>query len=164
MRETLEIGKITGAHGIAGEITIFPITDDPERLLKLKYFLVDGRRYEVDSARPHKGTLLVKCPEITDRTSAEKLKGKYAEVFREDASPLKEGEYYIEDLIGMRIIDEAAGKEGKVINILSPGAADVLEYESDGDKYLMAMVKENICEINTEESYIKADFGAGVKE
>ncbi|MCR4723724.1 MAG: ribosome maturation factor RimM [Eubacteriales bacterium] len=164
MRDTLEIGKITGAHGIAGEITIFPITDDPERLLGLQYFLIDGRKYEVSSVRPHNGTLLVKCPEITDRTSAERLKGKFAEVYREDASPLDEGEYYIEDLIGMRIIDETDGKEGKVLDILSPGAADVLEYESDGDKYLMAMVKENIFEINTEGRFIKADFSAGVKE
>ena len=64
----------------------------------------------------------------------------------------------------MRIIDETDGKEGKVLDILSHGAADVLEYESDGDKYLMAMVKENIFEINTEGRFIKADFSAGVKE
>lgn len=164
MKKTLEIGKIIGAHGIKGEIILFPITDEPERLKELEYFLIDGTRYAVSSVRFHKGNALVSSPDVADRTAAEKLKGRFVSLYRQDATPLSEGEYYIQDLVGLDIIDKQRVRRGKITDIIqNKTSADIIEYELEGETYLMAFTKENVTLVDIKGGFLEADFGAGLK-
>ncbi len=43
MQDILQVGAVTTTHGIAGEVKVFPTTDDPARFKKLKHVLVDVR-------------------------------------------------------------------------------------------------------------------------
>ena len=104
MNERLVIGKIIGAHGIRGEVKVFPITDNVRRFNKLKKcFLTkeDGsvvKEFEVRGARVDKAHALVAFKDIIDRTEAEKLKGLYVSVDREDAVKLPKNSFFIADL------------------------------------------------------------------
>ena len=41
MQEILQVGAVTSTHGLAGEVKVFPTTDDPKRFKKLKKVLLD---------------------------------------------------------------------------------------------------------------------------
>lgn len=163
MKETIVIGKIVGAHSIHGEIKLYPITDDTARFNDLTYFLADSKRYEVDSIRMHKGNVLIKSKDIPDRNTAEKLSGKFAEVLREDAVELEEGQYFIEDLKGIAIKDANSDTEGKITDIIQNGAVDLIEYKIGKDTYLMPYLNEYVFSVDLQNSVMVADLSKGLK-
>ncbi|MFC1657232.1 ribosome maturation factor RimM [Candidatus Moduliflexota bacterium] len=78
------MGRITGVHGIAGEIKVESLTDFPERFNPgscLLLELPDGGRGKttIQTSRVHKGRFLLTLDGIADRTAAESLRGGGAE-------------------------------------------------------------------------------------
>ena len=41
MEDMFQVGVISSTHGIAGEVKVYPTTDDPKRFKKLKTVLLD---------------------------------------------------------------------------------------------------------------------------
>ena len=74
----LETGKIVNTHGIAGEVKIMPWADDPEFLLEFDALYIDGKAWEIQSARVHKNCVLVKFEGIADINDAMKRAAAYA--------------------------------------------------------------------------------------
>jgi 16S rRNA processing protein RimM len=162
VKDKIVIGKITGVHGVRGEIKVFPLTDNMNRFYDLDYFLCGNTRYGIENVRTHKGQVLVKAVEINDRTQAKKLQGKMMEVNREDAVELNEGEYFIEDLKGMKVYDTSSEKTAVIADILQTGAVDVILFNLDGKELMMPYLKEYVSEVNIKEGYMKADLSKGV--
>lgn len=163
MKDTIVIGKITGAHGIKGEIKIFPLTDDADRFYDTKYFICEDKRYEVTGVRMHQGCALVTSTQIADRNAAEIMKGKMVEVLREDAVDLDENEYFIEDLKGLTAYDTASDDVYTLRDVFTAGPVNVLEFISEKGNILLPFLSENVSEVNIGKGYIKADMGKGVK-
>ena len=105
MYNKLCVGEIVNTHGIRGEIKVVPLVDDVNDLLEYTYYFVGDKKYEVENTRFHKNFVLIKLRDIDDIDIAEKLKGKFLELPREDLKPLPEGSYYICDLVGLKVID-----------------------------------------------------------
>lgn len=164
MKEKLVIGKIVGAHSIHGEIKVYPLTDDINRFFDLKYFLVENKKFDVSSVRIHKGNALIASEAIPDRTSAEKLNGKYVEVLREDAVPLEDGQYFIEDLKGIKIKNTDGSTEGVIVDIIQNGAVDLIEYKVKEDLFLMPYLKEYVHDVDLSNEVMTADLSKGLKE
>lgn len=152
------IGKVAAPHGIKGEIMVYPLTDDVNRFFDLDYFLIEDKKYELGEIRIHKGQALILSPQITDRNDAEKLKGKFIEVYREDAVPLEEGQYFIEDLKGLKVKDISGDKEGILIDVISSGAVDVLVVKVEGAEMMMPFLKADVYEVNLKAGYMIADM------
>lgn len=162
MKETIVIGKIVGVHGILGEIKVFPLTDDPERFYDLDYFLCEEIRYTIESVRGHQGHILIKAKELNDRTEAQKLRGHFMQVYRSDAIELEEGEYFIEDLRGLKAYDTSSDQTAVIKDIIQAGAVDVIWFDLNGKDLLMPYLNEYVSEVNIKEGYMKADFSKGV--
>jgi 16S rRNA processing protein RimM len=129
-RRELSVGEIVGAHGIRGEVKVRPDTDFPERLTELpSVWLVapNGARTQtrVEQARPHKGGLLVKLDKVSDRTAAEKLRGYALHIDRSLAAPLDEGQFLVDEVIGLVVVTVAGEEVGPVTEVLRTGANDV---------------------------------------
>ena len=99
------IGQIVAPHGVRGDVRIYPDTDFPKRFLKMKYGYIDGKKYEVESARLHKRVVLMKFVGVDDRNAAELLVKKDLQVPREDLVPLQKGQHYIYDILGSAVYD-----------------------------------------------------------
>ena len=65
---------------------------------------------------------------VTGREQAEQLRGWYLSVPREESLPLEEGEYFVSDLIGCRVIDAEAGELGVLRDVIKTGANDYTRY------------------------------------
>ena len=103
--EFFRVGVITSAHGIRGEVNVFPTTDDPGKFEDLKEVLLDKNGEKVPCAIEHvkyfKKMVILKLAGIDDRNTADLYRQKELFVSREDAVPLEEGQYYLADLIGL---------------------------------------------------------------
>lgn len=126
----VQVGRILGAHALKGSVRVVPTTDVPDRHRTLKHVLVRTARAEMlltveKAAESSKGTWLVRFKEIKDRNGAEPLAGGVMYVRDEDLPELPEGEFYVHQIIGLRVITVAGRELGEITDVLETGANDV---------------------------------------
>lgn len=108
------IGKIIGFHGIKGEIKVYPLIDDIEDFHDLDSVFIKDHEYIIVNTRIHKDNVLLSLEGLEDLNSVEALNGEQIEAnLSED---LEAGEYYIADLIGLKVLDENKREIGVVSN------------------------------------------------
>jgi 16S rRNA processing protein RimM len=152
------IGQIVAPHGVRGDVRIYPDTDFPKRFLKMKYGYIDGRKYEVESARLHKRVVLMKFVGVDDRNAAELLVKKDLQVPREDLVPLQKGQHYIYDLLGSAVYDLQDHELGKLTDVLRTGSNDVYVVTADdGKETLLAAIPDVIKSIDESAKKIVVD-------
>ncbi|KGG14622.1 MULTISPECIES: ribosome maturation factor RimM [unclassified Prochlorococcus] len=157
----LTIGKIVAPQGLNGAVRINPSSDFPER------FLNPGRRWlqkeneeptkiELASGRqiPGKSIYVVSFKGINNREEAKSLVGKSLLINSNQRPKLKEGEFHLLDLVGLKVKLAEDGKEiGEITNLTSAGN-DLLEVELlTGKKILVPFVKEIVPEIKLKEGW-----------
>lgn len=150
------IGKIVAPHGVRGDIRILPLTDKPEQFLQLDYLLLPGgRSLTVKSARFHKNMVLLTAEEIKSMDEAELLRNQEVSIRAEDLPQLEEGEFYVADLVGLPVYDEAGREIGTFKDSLQTGSNDVYVIAVPGNKdILLPALKANVREINVAERRI----------
>ena len=152
------IGQIVAPHGVRGDVRIYPDTDFPKRFLKMKYGYINGKKYEVESARLHKRVVLMKFVGVDDRNAAELLVKKDLQVPREDLVPLKKGQHYIYDILGSAGYDLQGHELGKLTDVLRTGSNDVYVVTADdGKETLLAAIPDVIKSIDEGEKKIVVD-------
>jgi len=114
----LEVGRIINTHGVRGEVKIEPWCDSPEWFCGLERVFLDGEEREILSARVHGRFVLALLEGVADVDAAVLLKNRILCMDREDVE-LEEGEYFLQDLIGMKAVDDDTGAElGTVKDVL----------------------------------------------
>ncbi len=88
--------------------------------------------------------------EIPDRTEAEVYREREIFTLRDDMPKLSDDEFYIDDLIDCDVVDENNQNLGKVVEILSPGAHDVLLIQQGDFETLVPLVDEWVVDIDLE--------------
>ncbi|MFO7634645.1 MAG: ribosome maturation factor RimM [Caldilinea sp.] len=123
----IAVGHIVNVHGLRGEIRVEPYTDFPERFAPGERLLmgVDLVEVKIESVRPHKKFLLIQLDGVADRTAAEQLRGQWLFIDEEDSAELEEGVYWIHDIIGLQVVEEAGNQLGDVVDVLATGANEV---------------------------------------
>ncbi len=156
MEQLLQVGVITQTHGVRGEVKVFPTTDDPERFLDLKKVLLDTGRetlpLEIQSVKFFKQFVILKFKGIDNINDIERYKRCPLMVTREDAVELEEDEFFIADMIGMKVVTEDGEEFGKLKDVMETGANDVYIIESEEyGEVLVPAIKECILDIDVEE-------------
>ena len=159
MQKKLEVGQIVNTHGIKGEIKVVPFTDDISRFDKLKKVYVktkkESKLYQIEGVRYHKNMVLLKLQGIDNPEQAELLKNSFLEIDREDAVPLKEGTYFIADLIGLEVYTDEGKLLGKVDDIYNTGANDIYVVKDElGKTVLLPGIKDVIKQVILDEKII----------
>ena len=133
--DLLLVGRVAKAHGVRGELKAIPETDDPARLRGLRTVFVGA---SAEAARPHvvealrtaphaKGTtLLVKLSGVASPEAADALRGQGLYAAASVLPPLEEDEFFLHDLVGLAVEDEAGTPRGTVAEVLELPAYPVL--------------------------------------
>jgi len=129
------VGRVAGAFGVRGEVRISAYTDDPMALARYR----DLKREDgtagltLTAARPAKGGVVARVAEITTPEEAAALRGLRLYIARESLPTLADDEFYLADLIGMRVenVQSKTGL-GTVKSVQNFGAGDILEIEPEG--------------------------------
>lgn len=127
------LGAFAGAHGVRGEIKIRAFTEAEENISAYGPLSDDKRRaFTIKVLRVLKpGLVLARAAEIATREEAEALAGVRLYVDRNALPPAEEGEFYIEDLVGLHAFDEDGAPLGRVAAMHNFGAGDILELAGD---------------------------------
>ena len=151
LKRYLEIGKIVAVQGLKGEVRVEPWCDSQEFLCEFDtlYFDKGETPVEITRSHPHKNIVLMKIKGIDTVEQAQNVRNKILYMDREDVE-LDEGAYFVQDLIGLTVIDNDSGEEyGKLCEVSFTGANDVYHIKSgDGKIRLIPAIPDVV--INTD--------------
>jgi 16S rRNA processing protein RimM len=88
--------------------------------------------FAIQSTHIHKGQLLLKLEGIDSVNDAEALRGCWVLVPREHAHKLPRGAYYIYQIVGLEVYNDAGDLLGKVADVLTTSANDVYVVKGQG--------------------------------
>ena len=167
MEDFLQVGVITATHGIRGEVKVFPTTDDPERFLDLETVYLDTGREKklltISSVKFFKQFVILKFKEFDNIKDVEPFRKKSLLVTREQAVPLEEDEYFIADLIGLRVITDEDKVLGELTDVLETGANDVYQVtDENGKEILLPAIKDCILSVDLEKGEMKVHILEGL--
>ena len=157
MEDFLKVGVITTTHGVRGEVKVYPTTDKPERFLELDHVLLDtGKEFrdlEIKNVRFFKNLVILKFKGIDNINDIEKYKGHDLWIPREEGQELDEDEYYIADLLGLRVILDDGTEFGTLKNVMETGANDVYIIDTNAHgEVLVPAIRECIQDIDLEKN------------
>lgn len=160
------VGRIGRPHGVRGEVSVEPRTDEPDRRFVPGAVLgteaprvvapAAGRRPErltVRSARWHQDRLLVTFEELADRTAAEAARGLLLlTTVPEDARPDDPEEFYDHQLVGLAVVTVDGRPVGELTEVVHGSAQDLLSVRAadDGREILVPFVQALVPEIDLE--------------
>ena len=154
-KEFLECGKIVSTHGVRGEVKIEPWCDDPALFEELEFlYLKKGaQKLALQRARGHQAMVLCKLEGVDDMDAANLLRGQVVYARREDI-PLEEGEHFIQDLLGMDVVDADTGAlYGQLVDVTETGANQVYHIRfADGKIRLAPAIPQVVVSIRVEEN------------
>ncbi len=163
------IGRVIKPHGTRGELKIYSETDDPTRYKNIDYLLLckngECRRFNIVNVKFRNSQIIVQLGGIYDRDTAELYRNWNVCIKEEDILPKEENEYYIFELMGLKVENVEGAYIGEVVDIYTGGHQDILFIKKEnGKKFLLPMVKEFIKEINIGKGYIKVSLIEGFEE
>ncbi len=133
------VGAVTRPHGIRGDVCVDWYADDPSFLAdEIRLDCPDGRSLLLRAlqARSLRTGLLVRFAGVDDRNAAETLRGATIWIPRDRLPELPEGEAYLDDLLGRRVVlqdgsfvgllDHVETPAGQMIWSLRDGRSEVL--------------------------------------
>lgn len=153
----IETGKVVNIHGLRGEIKVMPWSDSPDFICQFDVVYVGKLKkpYDVEYARVHKNTVLMKLKGVDTPETANSMRSDIIYLKREDVN-LEEGVYFVSDILGMTVKDSSNGRVyGKITNVHQTGANDVYEIEENGKEYLIPAIPDVIVSIDIENSIME---------
>ena len=146
-RHTLAFGVLGRPHGVRGEIKLRPHNPANRGFAAERVVLVrsDGRRtiHDIASLRAVADGYLVRFADVADRDAAAALTLAEVRVARAALAALAPGEFYVEDVVGFAVEDEAGRSLGRVEGTFWNGAHDVATLVgTDGRERLLALVPD----------------------
>lgn len=167
MEEILQVGIITSTHGVRGEVKVFPTTDDVKRFKKLKNVILDTGRekleLEIEGVKFFKQFAILKFKGLDSINDVEKYRQKSLYVTRDNAVRLKRDEYFIADLIDLKVIDENDEEIGVMTDVMQTGANDVYVIKmNDGRELLLPAIKECVLKVDVDAGFIRIHIMEGL--
>jgi 16S rRNA processing protein RimM len=152
-QEWVTLGHVVAPFGVRGDLKVFPQTDIPNRFAQIEEIYLGPQHlpYRIASVRPYKGTmLLLHLAGIENGKQAEELRGQALDIPLACIAPLPPDQYYIHDLLGLRVETPGGQMLGVIKDILPTGGHDVYVVQEQGSRreVLVPAVKEMVKRID----------------
>jgi 16S rRNA processing protein RimM len=130
--ERIRVARIGAAHGVRGEVKLWPFTQDPMAVASYGTLeSEDGaRHFVIEALRPAKDFLVARIAGISDRDAAEALRNLDLFVPRERLPAIEEADtFYHADLVGLAAVSADGATLGTVTAVHNFGAGDIIEIQ-----------------------------------
>jgi 16S rRNA processing protein RimM len=146
------VGRITRPHGVRGELTVMVLSEVPGRFdAGATVFLESGRALTIATSRPHKDRVLVTFSEVTDRESADALRGAVLVVPESASPPLAEGSWWDHQLVGCSVFTESGIELGELRQVIHTAANDVWSaVDGSGVETLIPVLRDVLVSVDTD--------------
>jgi len=119
----VQVGKVGRPHGLEGAFVVEEASDDPERFMVGVTLLVEGDPARVVESKRAGGRPVIRLDRDVPR-------GAPIELDRSNLPKPAEGEYYAFQLIGLEVEEDGGEILGRVAEVSSGPANDVLELDT----------------------------------
>ena len=149
----MRMGRIKRAHGIGGELEVRPDWEHSRGLLAAAEVVLEAESgaletFRVRASRQTPKGVLLRLEGIDDRDAAEARNGNVVRVAREALPELKDGEYYLCDLVGIRV-ESPEGPVGAVVEVQMYPSVDAVVIEApDGSRFEQPLLDEWIARVD----------------
>ena len=156
-KKLLEVGKIVSVFGIKGEVKVQPWCDTPQFICDFDtLYYKSGTPVVVERSRVQKNMVVMKIEGTDTVEDAQKLRNRVLYIDRDDVE-LDEGCFFVQDLIGLTVIESKDGKVyGRLSDVSETGANDVYHIkDEDGREYLIPAIPDVIDSVDIEGGVMK---------
>ena len=177
--ELVNIGRIGSSVGLRGEVRVTLYAQDSTNLKEGKVLLLkhSGKQASAASAssaprelelkcigvRLQKDKPVIKLEGITDRNAADELRGMEVYIHEDQLEELPEGEHYVRDIIGYKVVDLASNTEiGILRDVIQNTAQSILDVKTaDGKQVLIPAVDAFLRRFDDENGIIEVELIPG---
>ena len=152
--DQVPVGWVGPPHGLDGTVYVRPDTDDPARFAAGAMLLVGETKVRVERARRTSNRLFVKFAEISDRTAAERIRGRQIFIEERQRRELGSGEYWPDQLEGLDVRLPSGTSVGRVIGVVWADVQDRLLIETKAGPKEIPFVDELVPSVNPDEGYL----------
>ena len=152
----LAVARLRRPHGLKGEVTIFPLTDDPETVfapgralwvLDLEGQVVGGP-LAIERSRAYHREWLVKFQGVESRDALEPWRGRFLGLPAEELAPPAEGEVYLHELEGFAVRLEDGPAVGLVSGVYELPGGVMLEVQGPRREFLLPFKREFVRDVD----------------
>jgi 16S rRNA processing protein RimM len=171
--DLVELGAVRGAYGLKGWVRVEPFAADGMVLESVhRWWLLQGsERHELvlREVKRHAESIVAKWEGCESKEAADALRGATLAVARSDFPPPGEGEHYLSDVVGHRVVNRQGIELGTVSGLRSSknrdergAASQWLEVKSrvnDGDgSLLIPLIDQYVDAIEPDAALIRVDW------
>lgn len=147
------LGRITGTHGIRGDLKFHAYSGDPSTLRHLGRVTLRSESGECEtfrlrSIRPHGKWLLLSLAGFDDINAVLPFVGREVVVDRSSLPPLEDDEYYWCDLVGMTVVTTDGTPIGILEEIYETGSNDVYAIRDGKREVLIPAIAEVVLSVD----------------
>jgi 16S rRNA processing protein RimM len=146
LADPVVIGVISAPHGVRGTVRVRP-PGSGRHLRRGVEPVVDGERRRILASRQTPKGFLVDLEGIGDRDLAASLRGSELTLDRDELDAPDEEEFYVGDLVGLGVYDEAGTRVGSVSDVLETPAHEILlirNVEEDPAEHYVPFTHEHV--------------------
>lgn len=162
----VSVGKIIGFHGVKGEVKVLPLTDNPDRFGDLDRVFLNGDDLSyvahIQNASRHKNNIVVKFKEYNSKDEVTSLKDYLINILKEERPKLDEGEYYYDEIIGLKVYDLDENYLGEIAEIKETGSNDVYLVRDEDKEFLLPALKQVVKNIDLDNGRMEVSLMEGL--
>lgn len=167
MTKYISIGKITGVHGLHGNLKVHSWSESPDTWEKGSLILARGldgveKSYTISKAGPYKKGILLRFEEVADINAAERLIGSELLIDKQLLPELDDDEFYWFDIIGLSVYTVEGEFVGNVESIFPTGSNDVYVVKNKGSETLIPALESVVLTIDLDEKRMTVDLPEGL--
>ena len=163
----VELGKLVGVWGVKGWVKLHSYTRNRADISQYKTWYLQKPRSEADpvaiqvlNCREQGQGIVAQLDGVNDRDQAMTMSGQVIFVKQSDLPDLPAGEFYWQQLIGLKVKNET-GVIGEVSSILETGANDVLVCKNSRQgkaDVLIPYTEEVVLEVDVDSGTMLVDW------
>jgi 16S rRNA processing protein RimM len=154
----IEFGKISGAHGLKGEMNLECFFKNFEHFTASGIFLKNGKEIKITKTGVKKDIIIIKIEGIESKTEADKMLKTELFIKRsalEDLNSEETDKHFVADLIGLNaIIENEKNAFGTVVDVVDFGGGALLEVRTEKNLEYFPKNPEVVLEVNLEKNYL----------
>jgi 16S rRNA processing protein RimM len=167
--ELLEIGRIVRPHGLTGRMKVLSYLESDNVLHDLKEVSVGRNDKEIETfplqaVQTGKGYYILKLKGVEGKDSAAGLVGSSVWMPLAKMEALPEGEYYWNEIIGLRVLSEEGAALGRITSVFPTGSNDVYVCEGVGTEILLPAISDVVRKIDKKDGVMVVRLLKGLTE
>ncbi|MBE5735357.1 MAG: 16S rRNA processing protein RimM [Clostridiales bacterium] len=150
----MQIGIITKPQALKGQFRVKPTGMYLMEMKDLEEVIIKGKTYEVEKVILRDGFAIFKVAGIDDISQVEHLRNVPISIEDVEDDSLEEDEYYIDDMIGCKVIADTGEALGVITAVNSYGGASVISMDKDGVEVMFPHARGVILGVDTEKKVV----------